>query len=123
MKFKRTYKRYIYKPKSVFENKMHKILWDFEIQKDHQIPTRSPDQKTDPPHSPKKRPCCTADFAVLADHQMKIKENEKRDKTMGKLRNMKLTVIQIVTDTLWTIPKELVWWLEEITFWEVLKNW
>ena len=28
---------------SFFENEMHKILWDFEIQTDHPIPVRRPD--------------------------------------------------------------------------------
>ena len=31
---------YLYKPESVIENKMHKILLYFEIQKDHLIPAR-----------------------------------------------------------------------------------
>ena len=30
-------------PESVQENEIYKILWDFKIQKDHQIPTRGPD--------------------------------------------------------------------------------
>ena len=33
----------MYKPDSVLENKMPKILLDFEIQTDHQILTRRPD--------------------------------------------------------------------------------
>ena len=43
------------------------------------------------------------DFAVPADHRVKLKENEKRDKyldfTGKKLRNMKETVIPIGTVT------------------------
>ena len=34
----------MHQPKSVLENKTHKILKDFEIQTDQLIPTRRPDQ-------------------------------------------------------------------------------
>ena len=30
----------MYKPESAIESEMHKISWDFEIQTDHQVPTR-----------------------------------------------------------------------------------
>ena len=30
----------MYKPESVLENEMHKLLWDFEIQMDHLISAR-----------------------------------------------------------------------------------
>ena len=33
----------MHKPESVLENEIHKILLDFEIQKDHLIPSRRPD--------------------------------------------------------------------------------
>ena len=33
----------MHNPESVLENKMHIIIWDFEIQVDHLIPTRRPD--------------------------------------------------------------------------------
>ena len=42
LKFYHTAKRYLHKPESIPENKMHKILWDFQIQTDHLIPTRRP---------------------------------------------------------------------------------
>ena len=32
------------KPESILENEMHKLLWDFEIQTDHLILARQPDQ-------------------------------------------------------------------------------
>ena len=35
----------MHKPESVLENETHKILWDFEIQTDHLIPARRPDQE------------------------------------------------------------------------------
>ena len=33
----------MHKPESILENEIHKILWDFEIQRDHQILTGKPD--------------------------------------------------------------------------------
>ena len=32
----------MYNPESILENKMHKLLWDFEIQTDHLISSRRP---------------------------------------------------------------------------------
>ena len=42
-KFDRTNKWYMHNPAPVLENDMHKLLWDFNIQTDHLIPTRRPD--------------------------------------------------------------------------------
>ena len=59
----------------------------------------------------KKRTSCIVDFAVSADHKVKIKEIEKRDDYLNlsgeleKLGNMMVTVIQIVLVVLGTIPK------------------
>ena len=36
LKFDPTTKKYMHKPESVLENEMHKILWDFKVQTDHQ---------------------------------------------------------------------------------------
>ena len=60
----------------------HKLLWDFNIQTDHLIPTRRPDliiinQKK---KKKKKRNCKIVDFAVPADDRIKLKECEKKDK-------------------------------------------
>ena len=58
-------------------------------------------------------------FAVLADHRVKIKENKNRDKysdlarELKKLWTMKVTVIPIVIGELGMIPKGLVSELEE----------
>ena len=46
-------KWYMYNPEPVLENDTHKLPWDFDIQTDHLIP---------------------------ADHRIKLKECEKRDK-------------------------------------------
>ena len=63
----------MHKPESVLENEMHKILWDFEIQTDHLILTRWPPAVI----IDKKGSYRKLDFAVQADHRMKIKESEK----------------------------------------------
>ena len=58
-------------------------------------------------------------FALTADHRVKLKENEKGDKYLDfvrelkKLRNMKVTVRLIVVGALGTIAKELVTRLED----------
>ena len=61
---------------SVLESEMHNILMDFEIQTDHLISARRPDLMV----VNKKKNCRTVDFAVPADHRVKLKESEKRDK-------------------------------------------
>ena len=59
------------------------------------------------------------DFAVLADHRVKLKENEEKDKYLDlarelkKLWNMKGTVIQIIIGALGTVNKTLVQGLED----------
>ena len=53
-------------------------------------------------------------FAVTAEHRVKLKESEKRDKyldlawELDKLRNIKTMVIQLVVSTLGTVTKSLV---------------
>ena len=44
-KFDHTNKWYMHNSESILENEMHKILWDFEIQTDHLILARRPDQE------------------------------------------------------------------------------
>ena len=62
---------------SVVENETPKLHWDFEIKTDHLISSRQP-------HLiiiyKKKRTCRIVDFSVSANHRVKLKENEKRDK-------------------------------------------
>ena len=67
---------------------MHKLLWDFEIQTDHLIPDRRPDLVI---VNKNKRSCLIVDFAVPADHRVKLKESEKRDKRMNLARELKKT--------------------------------
>ena len=60
------------------------------------------------------------DFAVLADHRVKSKEDEKKNKYQDLARelkkqwNMKVTVIAIVVHALGMIPKGMVKGLEKL---------
>ena len=63
-KFHHTNKWYMHNPVSVLENDRHKLIWDFDIQTDHLISARRPDLII----------CKIVDFAVQADHRMKLKE-------------------------------------------------
>ena len=100
----------MHKPESVLENETHKILWDFEIQTDHLIPARRPDLVL---INKKKRTCHIVDFAVPADHRVKLKEIEKKDKCLDlakelkKLWNMMVKFVPIVIGALGTVPKGL----------------
>ena len=76
-KFDHIDKWYIHNPAPVLENATHKLLWDFNIQMDHVIPARRPDLII---INKKKRTCKIVDFAVPADHRIKLKECEKKDK-------------------------------------------
>ena len=121
LKFDHTNKWYVRNPKSVLENDTHKLLWDFEIQTDHQISARRPDLIV----INKQKTYRIVDFAVLADHRVKLQECEKRDRYLDlarelkKLWNMKMTIIPVVICALSAITKGLVQGLEdfEITGW------
>ena len=60
------------------------------------------------------------DFAILADHRVKLKENEKTDKYLDlawelkKLWNMKVTIIPIVIGALGTVTEGLLKGLEDL---------
>ena len=68
----------------------------------------------------KKRTYRIVDFAVLADHRVKLKEREKRDKylhlagELKKLWKVLVTVILIVIGALGTVTKGLVKELEDL---------
>ena len=87
-------------PAPVLENDTHKLQWDFDIQTDHLISARRPDLIIITPHQ--MRICKIVDFAVPADHRIKLKECEKKDKYLDfarelkKLWNMTVTIIPIV---------------------------
>ena len=59
---------------TVLENEIHRILRAFEIQTDHLIWARRPDQVI---IHRKMRTGWIVDFAILADLKVKLKEREK----------------------------------------------
>ena len=89
---------------------MHKILWDCEIQTDHPIPARRPDLEV---INKKNRYCQLVNFAVPANHRVKIKESEKIDnyldfvKKQKMLWNMRVTVLAFVVGALETVLNSL----------------
>ena len=95
-KFDHTNKWYMHNPAPVLENAMHKLLWDFNIQTGHLIPARRPDliiiSKKKKKRKKKKRTYKIVDFAVPADHRIKLKECEKKDKYLDLARELKKTV-------------------------------
>ena len=79
----------------------HKLQWDFNRQTNHLISARRPDLIVI--NKRKRRTCKNVDFAVPADHRIKLEESEKKDKCLDlarefkqKKRNMKVTIIPIV---------------------------
>ena len=117
-KFDHAYKWYMCNPAPVLENDTHKLLWDFDTQADHLISARRPDLIII--HNKKKKICKIVDFAVPADHRIKLKECEKRDKYLDlarelkKLWNMKVTIIPIVIGAFGTVTKGLLKGLENL---------
>ena len=89
-KFDHTNKWYMHNPAPVLEYDTHKLLWDFGIHTDHQISARRPDFIII--NKKKKRIFKIVDFAVLADHRIKLKECEKKDKYLDLPRELKKTM-------------------------------
>ena len=87
-KFDHANKWYMDNPASVLENDTHKLLWDFDIQTDHLISARRPDLIIIKKKK-KKKFCKIVDFAVPADHRIKLKECEKRDRYLDLARELK----------------------------------
>ena len=73
----------------VLENDTYKLLWDFDIHTDHLITARRPDLIIT---NKRKRTCKIVDFAVPADHRIKLKECEKKDKYLDLDREFKKSV-------------------------------
>ena len=107
----------MHNPAPVLENDSHKLLWDFNIQTDHLIPARRPDLII---INKKKRICKIVDFAVPADHRIKQKECEKKDKYLDlarelkKLWNTQVTIIPSVIGAFGTATKGLLKGLEDL---------
>ena len=110
-------------PAPVLENDTHKLPWDFDIQTDHRISARRPDliiinkKKT----KKKTRICKIVDLAVPADHRIKLKECEKKEKKylnfareLKELWNMKVIIIPIVIGAFGTVTKGLLKGLEHL---------
>ena len=108
-------------PAPVLEIDTHKLLWDFNIQTDHLIPTRRPDLIiiNKKKKKKKKRICKIVDFAVPVNHRINLKECEKKDKYLDlarelkKLWNMKVTIVPIVIGAFGTITKGLLKGLDD----------
>ena len=89
---------------------------------DHQISTSQYQQQQ------QKRTCKIVDFAVPADHRIKLKECEKKHKyldltkEMKKLWNMKVTIILIVFGAFGTITKGLLKGLKDLEVGERVKT-
>ena len=49
------------------------LLWDFEVQTDHHIEARRPNQRIDK----EKKTCQIVDFAIPGDHRVEMREREK----------------------------------------------
>ena len=66
------------------------------------------------------RICKIVDFAVPADHRIKLKECEKKDKYLDlakelkKLWNMQVTIIPIGIGAFGTVTKGFLNWLEDL---------
>ena len=88
-KFKFDYadKWYMHNPAHVLENDTHKLLWDFDIETNHLISARRPHLIII--NKKKKKICKVVVFAVPADHRIKLKESEKRDKYLDLARESK----------------------------------
>ena len=65
-------------------NNNNKLLWDFDIHTDHLISARRTDLII---INKKKRTCKIVDFAVPADHRIKLKECEKKKKQLEDLES------------------------------------
>ena len=110
-------KLYMHKPSPVRENDTHKLLLDFDIQVDHLISARKPYLII---INKKKGTCKNVDFAVSADHRIKLKECEKKDKYLDlsrelqKLWNVKVIIIPVVIGAFGTVTKGLLKDLDDL---------
>ena len=102
----------MHNPAPFLENDTHKLLWDFNIQTDLLIVAKRPDLILI--NKKGKGICKIVDFAVPADHRIKPKEFEKKDKyqdlasELKKLWNIKVMIVPIVIGAFGTITKGLL---------------
>ena len=96
-------------------NETRKPIWDLKKQTDHLISAR----RLDLIIIDKKKNMLNCEFCCPADHRVKLKESEKKDKYLNIVRKLKklwcikVTVMPIVTDTLSTVTKGLIQELED----------
>ena len=86
LNFEHTTEWYMYSLKSIQENKMNKILWDFEIQTDHLISARWPDLKI----VNKKKKKDSAELWTLQSRWTTLKESEMKDNYQDLDRELKI---------------------------------
>ena len=70
----------MHNPAVVLENETHKLLWDFDKETDPLISARRSDLIV---INQKKRTCTIVNIAVPADHRIKLKESERKDKYLN----------------------------------------
>ena len=112
----------MHNPAHVLENATHKLLCDFNIQTNNLIPARRPELIiiNKKKKRKKKRTCKIVDFAVQADHRIKLQECEKKDKYLDIARELKklwkiqVTIIPIVIGAFGTVTKGLLKGLEDL---------
>ena len=111
-------KWYEHQPQGVLENSHHKLLWDFNIQCDHEIEHRRPDLII---VDKEKKTACIIDIAVPGDNWVGTKELEKifkyQDLKMEISRMWTLNQVEvtlIVVGALGTVSKRLEGFLEKI---------
>ena len=101
------------------ENAAHELLWEFDIHTDHLISDGKPDLIISNKKK-KKRTCKIVDFAVPANHRIKLKECEKKAtyiylaRELKKTWNMQVTNIPIVNGAFGTVTKGLLKGLEQL---------
>ena len=73
----------------VVENDTHKLRWHFDIHYDHLISARRPDLII---INKMKTTYKIVDFAISADHRIKLEECEKKNKYLDLARELKKTM-------------------------------
>ena len=76
----------MHNPESVLENETQKPLWDFDIHTDNLISTRQPNLVV---VNKKEITCRIVNFAIRADHRVKLKENENKYRYLDLARELK----------------------------------
>ena len=117
-----------HQPETVLENNDYKLLWDYNIQTDHQISATRPDLVV---ISKQEQACRVIDIAVPEDTVAKAKEEEKLEKYQDLAREIQKMwivrnqVVPVVIGALGTVPKRLESNLKRIgtnTYIELIKK-